>query len=207
MFCSSLSLNLHVKPVNFCRSILGPHFAIISFLSISIAGGIKDRQGNVQQFNKEELNMILKFGAEDLFKEGEAGVEAEQEKEVCSITAYYGPLIYTAPYSMRLMRGNPLRVQVGGGWALGNETFLSPMKWHRSAVRGPKKSRFPGPNPLPLAQVMDLPASKALHTGPYPRRINQRSTSTYPTSPLPLTHLFVYRPEQWPVQLNLNHKT
>jgi hypothetical protein len=27
--------------------------------------------------------------------------------------------------------------------------------------------RFPGPNPLPLAQVMDLPASKALRTGPY----------------------------------------
>jgi hypothetical protein len=29
---------------------------------------------------------------------------------------------------------------------------------------GPKKSRFPGPNPLPRALVMDLPA---LHLGPY----------------------------------------
>jgi hypothetical protein len=33
--------------------------------------------------------------------------------------------------------------------------------------QGPKKSRFPVPNPLPLAQVMDLDASKALRTGPY----------------------------------------
>ena len=67
------------------RCFLGPILPLLNF-----AGGIKDRQGNVQQFNKEELNMILKFGAEDLFKEGEAGVEAEQEKEVCSI---YGPTI------------------------------------------------------------------------------------------------------------------
>ena len=33
----------------------------------------------MQQFNKDELNMILKFGAEDLFKEE---AEVEQEKEV-----------------------------------------------------------------------------------------------------------------------------
>ncbi len=31
---------------------------------------------------------------------------------------------------------------------------------------GAQKLRFSGPNPLPLAQVMDLPASKALLTGP-----------------------------------------
>jgi hypothetical protein len=31
--------------------------------------------------------------------------------------------------------------------------------------KGPKKSRFPGPSPLPLALVMDLPASKPLRTG------------------------------------------
>jgi hypothetical protein len=30
----------------------------------------------------------------------------------------------------------------------------------------PKKSRFPGPNPLPLALVMELTLSKALRTGP-----------------------------------------
>jgi hypothetical protein len=33
--------------------------------------------------------------------------------------------------------------------------------------QGPKKSQFPGPNPLPLVLVMDFPASKALRTGPY----------------------------------------
>jgi hypothetical protein len=33
--------------------------------------------------------------------------------------------------------------------------------------QSPKNSRFPGPNPLPLALVMDLHASKALRTGPY----------------------------------------
>ncbi len=62
--------------------------------------------------------MILKFGAEDLFKEGEAGVEAEQEKEVCSIVAIYEPKIYTAPYVMPLMRANPYegKREVVGPW-------------------------------------------------------------------------------------------
>jgi hypothetical protein len=32
---------------------------------------------------------------------------------------------------------------------------------------GQKKSRFPGPNPLPLVLVMDPPASQAFLTGPY----------------------------------------
>ena len=38
---------------------------------------MKSRQGKEQPFNKDELNLILKFGAQDLFKE-----EEEQEKEV-----------------------------------------------------------------------------------------------------------------------------
>ncbi len=33
--------------------------------------------------------------------------------------------------------------------------------------QGPKNSPFPGPNPLPLAQVMYLPAIKTLRTGTY----------------------------------------
>ncbi len=33
--------------------------------------------------------------------------------------------------------------------------------------QGPKNSRFPGPNPLPIALIMNLYASKALCTGPY----------------------------------------
>ncbi len=33
--------------------------------------------------------------------------------------------------------------------------------------QGPKNSRIPGPNPLPLALVMDMHASKTLCTGLY----------------------------------------
>ncbi len=33
---------------------------------------------------------------------------------------------------------------------------------HEAISQGPKKSRFPGSNPLSLFLVMDLPASKAL---------------------------------------------
>jgi hypothetical protein len=35
-------------------------------------------------------------------------------------------------------------------------------EWINAISKGSKKSRFPGPNPLPLALVMDLPASKQL---------------------------------------------
>jgi hypothetical protein len=64
-------------------------------------------------------------------------------------------MIYSALYVMLLMWAKQIH------WAL-NGTRLTA----RCNFRGPKKSRFPGPNPLPLAQVMDLPASKALHTWP-----------------------------------------
>jgi hypothetical protein len=63
----------------------------------------------------------------------------------------YGPLIDTAlyPYVILLMRA----------------TFLTPngtCLTARCHFTGPKKSRFPGPNRLPLALVMELTASKAL---------------------------------------------
>jgi hypothetical protein len=48
-----------------------------------------------------------------------------------------------------------------------NSAQIGP-KWHslRSLpFQGPKKSRFKGP-PLPMALVMDLPASKSLRTLP-----------------------------------------
>ncbi len=77
----------------------------------------------MQQFNKEELNMILKFGAEDLFKEGEAGVEAEQEKEVCSIIAIFAPMIYTAFDAFDA--GKSITSLSGRGWTLEIETFLA----------------------------------------------------------------------------------
>jgi hypothetical protein len=68
---------------------------------------------------------------------------------------------------MLLMRANPLRGQVGGGWALEIKTFLGRVKWHRAFSRvpfGPSLDFPQPPNPLPLAQVMDLPASKAICT-------------------------------------------
>jgi hypothetical protein len=37
--------------------------------------------------------------------------------------AIYAPMIYKAPYVMFLMSADPLRGQVGGGWALEFETF------------------------------------------------------------------------------------
>jgi hypothetical protein len=39
--------------------------------------------------------------------------------------------------------------------------------WLDAISKGLKKSRFPGPNPLPLALVMDMHASKTLCTGLY----------------------------------------
>jgi hypothetical protein len=75
------------------------------------------------------------------------------------------------------------------------------MKWHRAVKQfgvqksqlfwtpngarlkarghsGPKKSRFPWPNPLPLALVMDLPTSKALRTGPYKSLVHTAEPDT-----------------------------
>jgi hypothetical protein len=37
--------------------------------------------------------------------------------------AFYAPKLYTAPCVMFLMRADPLRRQVGGGWALEIESF------------------------------------------------------------------------------------
>jgi hypothetical protein len=49
-------------------------------------------------------------------------------------------MIFTAPYVMLLMMANPLRGQVGGGWALEIETsFLDPVKCHQAVMRVPKK--------------------------------------------------------------------
>jgi hypothetical protein len=38
----------------------------------------------------------------------------------------YAPMSYTAPCIMFWMRGYPLLGQVGGGWALGFDSFLRP---------------------------------------------------------------------------------
>jgi hypothetical protein len=73
-----------------------------------------------------------------------------------AVITIYAPMIYTARCIMFWMRAYPLQGQVGGGWALEFESFL-----------GPKNSRIPGPNPLPLAQVKDLHATKTLCAGLY----------------------------------------
>jgi hypothetical protein len=76
---------------------------------------------------------------------------------------------FTAPICNVLEAGKSIIRASGRGLALEIETFLGSVKWHRaarkaSAIWEPKKSRFPGPIPLPLVLVMDLPASKALRT-------------------------------------------
>ncbi len=53
-------------------------------------------------------------------------------------------MVYVPVYVMFLMRANPLRGQVGEGWALEIETFLGPVKFHRAVRRvsfGAQKSR------------------------------------------------------------------
>ncbi len=74
------------------------------------------------------------------------------------------------------MQPNPLRGQVGGGWALVIKTF-GPCEMASSrlgsAIWDPKKLRFPWPNPLPIAQIMDLPTSKALHTALYQSEVHR----------------------------------
>ncbi len=66
------------------------------------------------------------------------------------------------------MRVDPLLGQVGGGWAL-EISFFGPqmaLAYPLDAIsQGSKKSQFPGPNSLPLALIMYLPASKTLRMG------------------------------------------
>jgi hypothetical protein len=40
-------------------------------------------------------------------------------------------------HAILLMRANPLRGKVGGGWTLEIETFLGPVKWHLAVRRVP----------------------------------------------------------------------
>ena len=67
-----------------------------------------------------------------------------------TLLAIYAPMVYTAPCVMFFMRADPLRGQVGGGWALEIETFLGPVKWHQAVRRVPfgaqkveRKKSFP----------------------------------------------------------------
>jgi hypothetical protein len=59
-------------------------------------------------------------------------------------------MIYTAPYVMFWMRADPLRGQVGGGWALEIKTFLGPVKmakWPTTYCLLPVAIAYYLPNP------------------------------------------------------------
>jgi hypothetical protein len=58
------------------------------------------------------------------------------------------------------MHNVPLQGQVGGGWSPSNLEFFGPqmaLAYLLNAI-----SRSPGPNPLPIALVMDMHAFKTL---------------------------------------------
>ncbi len=79
--------------------------------------------------------------------------------DFAEVIAIYGPMIDTAPYSLLLMQANPLRGQVGGGWALEIETFLGPVKWHRAVRRvpfGTQKGDFYGPQMALAATAVEV---------------------------------------------------
>ncbi len=50
--------------------------------------------------------------------------------------------------------------------------------WLDGISQGPKNSQFPGPNPLPLALVMDMHASKTLCTGVYKSQVHKTAKIT-----------------------------
>jgi hypothetical protein len=45
------------------------------------------------------------------------------------VISVYAPMIYTDPCVTLLMRADPLRGKLGGGWTLEIESFLGPVKW------------------------------------------------------------------------------
>ncbi len=64
----------------------------------------------------------------------------------------------------------------GRGLGHGHREFFVPCEMassrQASVIWGPKNSRFPGPNPLPLAQVRDMHKSKTLCTGLYKSQVH-----------------------------------
>ncbi len=79
------------------------------------------------------------------------------------------------PECFALMGANPLRGQVGGGWAMEIETFLGPVKWHRTVRRVPfgaqKSVDFQGPTLSNLPSLWICTHQKHYVLG----HINQRS--------------------------------
>ncbi len=77
------------------------------------------------------------------------------------------PVVYMAQYMMMLMRANPVQ-ELSEGVGSENPDFCGP--WHSNKQSGchlsPKKSRFSGPTPFPMARVMDLTPSQSLNLSP-----------------------------------------
>ncbi len=65
----------------------------------------------------------------------------------------------------------------GVRWQCGKKTFLPQMALDQldAISQGPKNSRIPGPNPLPLALIMDMQATKTYARG----CINHRCINSY----------------------------
>jgi hypothetical protein len=80
-------------------------------------------------------------------------------------------MIYTSLCVMLLMRAASTLGQAGGGWALEIRSFFGlkmALTYRLDAIsQGPNNSRFSGPNPLPLALVMDAARIKSITHGPY----------------------------------------
>jgi hypothetical protein len=72
----------------------------------------------------------------------------------------YAPMIYTVLCVMLLMWAASITWASGKGLGPGNLDFFRlqmALTYKLDAIsQGPKKSRFPGPKPLPLALLMDV---------------------------------------------------
>jgi hypothetical protein len=70
---------------------------------------------------------------------------------------------------MLLMRAASITLANGRGLGPGNLDFFGPQMalayWLNAISQGPKKSRFPWPNPLPLALIMDAARIKSITQG------------------------------------------
>jgi hypothetical protein len=89
----------------------------------------------------------------------------------CVSVHVWGPVRNAFDAGKSIMRAS------GKGLGPDNHDFFVPCEMassrQASAIWGPKKLSFPRPNPFPLAQVMDLHASKALRTGPYQSEVHR----------------------------------
>jgi hypothetical protein len=76
----------------------------------------------------------------------------------------YASLIYTAPCVMLLMRAASITWASKREWALEILNFWAP-NFTGPTSQGLKNSQFPGPNPLPPAQIMDAARIKSITHG------------------------------------------